>query len=61
YVGMIFMWGIGVVFAYVFGIALHWGLLGIWIALAFDEWVRGLVIFSRWRNGAWKGKLQFQN
>ncbi len=56
YVGMIFMWGIGVVFAYIFGIALQWGLLGIWIALAADEWIRGLVIFFRWHNGGWRNK-----
>jgi putative MATE family efflux protein len=56
YVGMIFMWGVGVLFAYIFGIALHWGLLGIWIALAADEWIRGLVVFFRWHNGGWRNK-----
>lgn len=56
YVGIIFMWGIGVLFAYIFGIALHWGLMGIWIALAADEWIRGLVIFFRWHTGGWKNK-----
>jgi putative MATE family efflux protein len=56
YVGMIFMWGIGVLFAYIFGIALQWGLLGIWIALAADEWIRGLVVFFRWHNGGWRNK-----
>jgi Na+-driven multidrug efflux pump len=56
YMGMIFMWGIGVLFAYVFGISLHWGLLGIGIALASDEWIRGLVIFLRWHKGKWKTK-----
>lgn len=60
YVGMIFMWGIGVLFAYIFGIALQWGLLGIWIALAADEWIRGLVIFFRWHNGRWRNKSLIQ-
>jgi len=55
-VGVIFMWGIGVLFAYIFGIALQWGLLGIWIALAADEWVRGLLVFFRWHNGGWRNK-----
>lgn len=61
YVGMIFMWGIGVLFAYIFGIALHWGLLGIWIALAADEWIRGLVVFARWHTGGWRGKVRFES
>ncbi len=56
YVGMIFMWGVGVLFAYIFGIALQWGLLGIWIALAADEWIRGLVVFFRWHKGGWRNK-----
>jgi len=56
YVGMIFMWGVGVVLAYVLGIALGWGLIGICIALAADEWTRGIVMFFRWRGGRWKGK-----
>jgi len=43
-------------FAYIFGIALQWGLLGIWIALAADEWIRGLVVFFRWHNGGWRNK-----
>ncbi len=60
YVGMVFMWGIGVFFAYLFGIAFHWGLLGIWIALAMDEWIRGLVIFFRWHRGGWRNKCLVQ-
>jgi len=56
YVGMIFMWGVGVTLAYVLGIALGWGLVGICVAMAADEWSRGIVIFFRWRGGRWKGK-----
>jgi len=56
YVGMIFMWGVGVTLAYVLGITLKWGLIGICIAMAADEWSRGIVIFFRWRGGRWKGK-----
>jgi len=56
YVGMAFMWGVGVVLAYVFGIVLGWGLLGICAAMAVDEWSRGIVIFFRWRGGRWKTK-----
>jgi len=56
YVGMIFMWGVGVTLAYVLGIKLGWGLIGICVAMAADEWSRGIVIFFRWRGGRWKGK-----
>ena len=56
YMGMIFMWGVGVLFAYVFGISLGWGLMGVWIALACDEWVRGTIMLFRWKNGRWRAK-----
>jgi putative MATE family efflux protein len=56
YVGMIFMWGVGVSLAYVFGIKLGWGLIGICVALALDEWSRGLMMLWRWRGGRWKTK-----
>jgi putative MATE family efflux protein len=60
YMGMIFMWGVGVLFAYVFGIAFGWGLIGVWIALACDEWVRGLIMLFRWKNGRWRNKALVQ-
>jgi putative MATE family efflux protein len=56
YVGIVFMWGVGVSLAYIFGIKLEWGLIGICIALALDEWSRGLVMLWRWRSGRWKTK-----
>jgi Na+-driven multidrug efflux pump len=56
YMGMLLMWGIGVLFAYVLGIVFSWGIIGVWIALASDEWVRGSIMFFRWRGGKWKTK-----
>jgi Na+-driven multidrug efflux pump len=56
YVGMIFMWGVGVTLAFVFGKVLGWGLMGICAAMARDEWSRGLTILWRWRGGRWKTK-----
>ncbi len=50
------MWGISVVFAYIFGILLKLGLPGIWIAMAADEIFRGIVVFIRWLVGSWRGK-----
>lgn len=54
--GLIFMWGIGVVGAWVLGIKMGLGLAGVWIAIAADEWIRGIVIALRWKSGAWKSK-----
>ncbi len=52
--GIASMWGIGVVYSYIFGIHLRMGLLGVWVAFAFDEWLRGLLILKRWRSGSWQ-------
>ena len=35
------------------GLHLGWGLPGVWIAYAADEWVRGLLMWRRWHSGAW--------
>ncbi len=56
YAGLFSMWGIAVPFAYFFAIYLEIGLIGIWIALAMDEWTRGLLMFWRWRSGRWQNK-----
>lgn len=56
YVGLVFMWLFGVLFAYVFGIVLGLGLVGVWLALSMDEWTRGLIHLFRWKSGAWKAK-----
>jgi Na+-driven multidrug efflux pump len=54
--GMFFMWGIGVLFSDILGIKLGLGLAGVWIALTSDEWIRGLVMYARWKNGKWRSK-----
>jgi Na+-driven multidrug efflux pump len=30
------------------------GLVGVWIAFASDEWLRGLLMLLRWRSRAWE-------
>jgi putative MATE family efflux protein len=35
------------------GVHLGWGLVGVWIAYAADEWIRGLTMWARWRWHAW--------
>ena len=56
YLGMASMWGVSVLFSYILGIKLGLGLVGIWIAMAMDEWIRGIVVFIRWKKGTWRGK-----
>lgn len=56
YVGILSMWGISVVGSWVLGIKLGLGLVGVWIAMACDEWVRGIFMLLRWRSGAWKSR-----
>ncbi len=54
--GIISMWGISVVFAWLFTSAFDLGLQGVWIAMAMDEIFRGIAVYIRWRHGTWKGK-----
>lgn len=56
YVGLIYMWSIAVVGAYIFGITLGFGILGMWWMFALDENVRGVVFIRRWRSGKWRHK-----
>ena len=35
------------------GMHLGWGLVGVWIAYAADEWLRGLLMWWRWRRHGW--------
>ncbi|OPH57293.1 MATE family efflux transporter [Paenibacillus ferrarius] len=56
FMGVISMWGVAVPLAYWLGIHLGMGLLGIWIAFVVDEWLRGILMYLRWKSGAWKSK-----
>lgn len=56
YMGILSMWGVGVTVAYVFGIALGFGLVGIWLSFIADEWLRGLLMLWRWRSRIWMKK-----
>ena len=54
--GLFFVWGIAVPGSWLLGITLGWGMIGIWIALSADEWLRGLLMVHRWATGRWKSK-----
>ncbi len=53
-VNIIFTWGISVAFGYIFGVTFMWGIVGVWIAAAADEIVRGIILIARFRRGKWK-------
>lgn len=55
-IGIICMWGVAVLFSYLFGISLGLGLLGVWLAQGIDEWVRGLFAMRRWISQPWLRK-----
>ncbi|WP_396269501.1 MATE family efflux transporter [Ideonella sp.] len=39
--------------SWLLGLGLGWGLVGVWLAYAADEWLRGLLMWRRWRSLAW--------
>lgn len=49
-------WGISVLFSYLLGVRLGWGLVGCWIAFMADELFRGCFYLGRWLSGRWKTK-----
>ncbi len=51
--GIVSMWGLGVLFSYVLGIHMGYGVIGAWMAIALDEWVRGIIMARRWRSQVW--------
>lgn len=53
YVGIAFMWGLAVPCAYLLGIRLEMGLLGIFTAFVMDEWIRGIMMAFRWKSRRW--------
>ena len=45
---------VGVGTAWLFGIYLGWGLVGIWMAFALDENLRAVMFIIRWKAGRWR-------
>src|SRR5690349_22838311 len=41
---------------YILTFQLHLGLAGVWLAIAADEWTRGIIMWMRWRSRAWEKK-----
>lgn len=47
-------WCFSVGCGYLFGVVLGYGLAGIWVGIALDEILRGIVLIFRWRSGHWR-------
>ena len=56
FMGIIFIFIVAVPFSYILGIKLGWGLVGIWIANAADEWCRAIAMLLRWKSKKWVSK-----
>lgn len=52
-VSMVFM---SLPLGYLLVFVLDMGLAGVWLAIAADEWARGIIMLFRWRSQAWRGK-----
>ncbi|WP_245622886.1 MATE family efflux transporter [Lysinibacillus contaminans] len=39
---------------YFFVFVLDWGLIGIWLAISADEWVRAIIVYFRWKSRKWE-------
>ncbi|ULL13235.1 MATE family efflux transporter [Paenibacillus sp. H1-7] len=54
YSTVIGVWGFRVVLSLLFVYGLNWDIAGIWAAAAADQFVRSILIFRRFKKGAWK-------
>lgn len=54
--GIISPWFTSVLLCYVLGSKMGWGLVGVWIGLMSDEWVRGVIALFRWKSRVWESK-----
>lgn len=53
FAGMVSMYAVALGLAWFLGVHLGYGLFGVWIGFAADEWLRGLSMYVRWRRRAW--------
>lgn len=52
-ISIVSAWGMSILFAYIFGIRMGFGLAGCWMAFAMDEIFRGLIFYFRFRSKKW--------
>lgn len=52
--GMVNTWLVAVLGGFILGGVLNYGVLGVWVAMAADELIRGVIFSVRWKRGKWK-------
>ena len=55
-VGSTLMWTVGLGAALTLAFGVGWGVLGIWLGMAVDEWTRAIANGWHWKSGAWHHK-----
>lgn len=53
-VGITFHWGVALLGAYMFGVKMNMGLVGVWIAMAIDECARGVIFAVQFKKERWR-------
>lgn len=53
-IGFVSMIVIGLSLGYLFVFILDLGLVGVWLAIACDEWIRAVLVIFRWRSRKWE-------
>ncbi|RUT35751.1 MATE family efflux transporter [Paenibacillus zeisoli] len=53
-------WAFSVPLTYLLGIYSGYGLYGIWAAFIADEWLRGVLLWFRWKGRSWQSKSLVQ-
>ena len=54
WMGMLSMVMMSLPLGYFLVFELNMGLAGVWLAIAADEWARGIIMYFRWRSRAWE-------
>lgn len=49
-------WSVSVLCSYLLAVVAGMGIYGLWIALAADEVIRGILMLIRWKSGKWRTK-----
>jgi putative MATE family efflux protein len=55
-VSIVLTWCVATPLAFLLGLRLELGLVGVWLAMIVDEASRGLMNYGRWRTGIWRTK-----
>ncbi|MGE7091424.1 MATE family efflux transporter [Lysinibacillus sp. NPDC048646] len=53
-IGFLSMVCMSVPLGYLLVFVLEWGLVGIWLAISADEWLRAIIVYFRWKSRKWE-------